>query len=309
VSELIRLEVSTEAQGQRLDVFVTQAIPDATRSQIRKWIDQGCILVDGKARKPGFALSTGQTIQIERPPAEPSHLVPEDLPLEIVYEDADLLVVNKPAGMVVHPGAGNRKGTLANALAFHMETLSRNESIRPGIVHRLDKGTSGVLLVAKNEITHDRLARQFQKRRVHKVYLALLYGKLAPEQGEISVPIGRDDRARTRISTRSSRLRNATTRYEVIRYLPGFSFVRAFPVTGRTHQIRVHFHHRGHPVVGDPTYVRGEYSWPRRLGPPLHRLFLHATRIELSHPSSGKELVFESPLPDELAHLIETLGE
>ncbi len=307
--ELITLEVSSEAEGLRLDVFVSQSVPDTTRSKVRKWIDQGFVRVDGKTRKPGFALSPGQTLQIERPPAEPSHLVPEDLPIEIIYEDPDLLVVNKPAGMVVHPGAGNRTGTLANALAFHLETLSRKDSLRPGIVHRLDKGTSGILLVAKNEITHDRLTRQFQKRQVHKVYLALLYGKLTPEKGEISVPIGRDDRSRTRISTRSSRLRNAATRYEVIRYLPGFSFVRAFPVTGRTHQIRVHFHHRGHPVVGDPTYVRGEFSWPRRLGPALNRLFLHATRIELTHPTTGEMLVFEAPLPHELAHLIETLGE
>jgi 23S rRNA pseudouridine1911/1915/1917 synthase len=309
VTEVITLQVSSVGEGQRLDAFITGSVPDVTRSQVQRWISLGCVLVDGKLRKPGYTLSTGQTLQVSPPPPEPSHLVPEDLPLEIVYEDADLLVVNKPAGMVVHPGTGNRRGTLANALAYHMEQLSRKDPMRPGIVHRLDKGTSGLLLVAKNEVTHDRLTRLFQRRKVHKVYLALLHGELVPEKGEIAVPIGRDSRSRTRISTRTSRPRTATTRYEVIRYLRGFTFVRAFPVTGRTHQIRVHFHHLGHPVVGDPTYIRKEYTRSDSLRPKLNRLFLHATRIELQHPSSGEALVFEAPLPHELAHLIKTLGE
>lgn len=309
MTEVITLQVSGIGEGQRLDAFITGSLPGVTRSQVQRWISLGCVLIDGKVRKASYSLSKGQTLLVSPPPPEPSHLVPENLPIEILYEDSDLLVVNKPAGMVVHPGTGNRRGTLANALAYHMEQLSRKDPMRPGIVHRLDKGTSGLLLVAKNEATHDRLTRQFQRRKVHKVYLALLYGRLVPEKGEIAVPIGRDSRSRTRISTRTSRPRGATTRYEVISYLRGFTFVRAFPVTGRTHQIRVHFHHLGHPVVGDPTYIRREYARPDTFRPKLNRLFLHATRIELKHPSSGEELVFEAPLPYELAHLIETLGE
>jgi 23S rRNA pseudouridine1911/1915/1917 synthase len=306
VGEPVEFEVGPEDAGARLDLYLTRRLTASSRSRIQRWIMANLVAVDGRPRKAGFALSPGEIVRVTPPPPEPAHLVPEDLPLKILYEDGELLVVDKPAGMVVHPGAGNRRGTLANALAFHFDRLSRGDTLRPGIVHRLDKGTSGILVVAKSEGAHDDLARQFQARTVRKAYLALLHGLLRPETGEISRAIGRDSRVRTRMSSRTHRPKPALTRYEVIRYFRRFTYVRAFPVTGRTHQIRVHFASRGHPVVGDETYrteasVTGVKS--------LKRLFLHATLLEFDHPKSGERLAFEVPLPGELADLLETLGE
>jgi 23S rRNA pseudouridine1911/1915/1917 synthase len=242
---------------------------------------------------------------------EPTELIAQDLPLDILYEDDDLLVVNKAAGMVVHPGAGNRQGTLANALAHHLGKVAHGDPLRPGIVHRLDKGTSGILLVARNETAHESLAAQFKRREVEKVYLALVHGQAA-RAGEVDLAIGRDFRSRLRISTRTRRPREAITRYEAVRWWRWATLLRVFPQTGRTHQIRVHLLESGHPVVGDPLYRRRDRvlhgPWAKQER-ELNRLFLHATSLRFLHPTSGREMYFEAPLPAELEAFLSRLEE
>lgn len=309
MSDSITFSVPEDGQGVRLDLFLAARLESVSRSKVRHWIDSGCVEVDGRSRKASYALSSGQSIAVRPPAPEPSTLIPEDLPLDILYEDDSLVVLNKQAGIVVHPGAGNWRGTLANALAYHWKSLSYGGSLRPGIVHRLDKGTSGVLLVAKTEAGHEALAREFRERRVRKVYLALLHGRLEPASGKIDLPIGRDRKIRTRISPRTARPRPAITRYQLMRSFSNFSLVRAFPVTGRTHQIRVHFHHLGHPVVGDTIYTRRGLPQPPGLPVGFDRLFLHAASLEIRHPATGEKMKFEAPLPSVLEELIVTLGE
>jgi 23S rRNA pseudouridine1911/1915/1917 synthase len=314
VHEPVLLVISKEAAGQRLDTFLASHFAEVSRSQVRRWIVSERVWVGDQPRKPGYQLSLGETVRVEPLAPAPTELVPENLPVNILYEDDTVIVVNKPAGMVVHPGAGNWKGTLANALAFHFQEMSGKESSRPGIVHRLDKGTSGILIIAKNEQVHDFLARQFQLRTVEKTYSALLYGRIEPSEGLIDLPIGRDQRTRTKISPRTRKPREAQTGYRVVEYPPGFSFVEAYPRTGRTHQIRVHFHHVGHPIVGDETYARKSYF--RLIGPKqakaikqLGRLFLHASTLKIVHPETEKPMTFEAPLPPELAVILATLGK
>lgn len=310
--EKILMVVTDPEAGVRLDALVAARLPGVSRSRVQKWIEAERVIVDGEARKARFTVSPGQQIEVSPLPPAPSEVIPQEIPLQILYEDEALLVIDKPAGLVVHPGAGNWEGTLANALVHYLGNVSRRDTLRPGIVHRLDKGTSGVLVVAKTESAHEILARQFAERSVEKMYLALLWGRLAPPTGLIDLAIGRDLRHPTRISARSRRPRTARTRYEVVRLWKEFSLVKAFPETGRTHQIRVHFHHLGNPVVGDETYSRGKHqnhepagARARRLG----RLFLHAQRIGFRHPTTGEGLVFEAPLPRELAEFLDSLGE
>jgi len=267
--------------------------------------------VGGRQCKASHLLVKAETIEVTPVPAAQPELTPEPIPIEVIYEDEDLVVVNKSAGMVVHPGAGNWSGTLANALLHHFSQFSGRDPVRPGIVHRLDKETSGIMLVAKNEFIHESLSRQFKKREVEKHYLALLYGELKQTSGSIEVPIGRDPYARTKISTRSTRPRAALTMYEVLELLPGFTYVRAIPRTGRTHQIRVHFHHLGFPVVGDKSYGhrRIENTDKANAIRAVDRHFLHATFLRITHPTTGKLVEFEAPLPDELEELLITLGK
>ena len=310
----VLLVISDEAAGQRLDTLLTSHFSGVSRSQIRRWIVSERVWVEDQPRKPGYQLIAGQTVRVEPMPSSPTELIPENLSVEILHEDEAVIVVNKPAGMVVHPGAGNWKGTLANALVFHFQGISGKEASRPGIVHRLDKGTSGVLIIAKNEQVHDYLGRQFQARTVEKTYLALLFGRLEPAEGLIDLPIGRDQRFRTKISPRTRKPREAQTRYRVIRYLPEFSSVEAYPQTGRTHQIRVHFHHVGHPVVGDETYSRKSYlrlidSNQAKAIKEMDRLFLHASALTIVHPDTKSPMTFRAPLPPELAVLQATLGD
>jgi 23S rRNA pseudouridine1911/1915/1917 synthase len=314
VSESLKFVVGKDAAGTRLDTFLAAILEDRSRSQIRRWIVSGSVWVEGLSRKPGYHLTSGQTVTVEPPPPLPSEVIPEDLPIALIYEDDQMAVVDKPAGMVVHPGAGNWTGTLANALTFHFQELNGTETLRPGIVHRLDKGTSGVLIIAKSQHANDILARQFQEREVSKVYLALLYGHLQHPEGEIDLSIGRDSRSRTKISPRTRKPRDAQTRYKVIREFRNFSFVEVYPITGRTHQIRVHFHHIGHPVVGDETYSRKSYfrlldSTQVSSIKAMNRLFLHASSLTIIHPKTRQPMTFEAPLPPELAALLATLGE
>lgn len=311
MAEAIRLEVKTEEGGRRLDVFLSQRLEPVSRSAIQRWIEAGGVRVEGRRRKANYAVKPGERIVVAPPEPEPLELIPEPIELRIIYEDEAIVVVDKPAGMVVHPGAGNRRGTLANALLHHFGEISREGSIRPGIVHRLDKDTSGVIVVAKDDQSHDFLSRQFKEREVRKSYLALVHGRLERRKGAIEVSLGRHPRARTLISTRSRRLREALTEYEVVRYYRWFTCVRAWPRTGRTHQIRVHFQHAGHPVVGDRTYGRAA----ERPGDPrlrqairsLGRHFLHAESLSFIHPLTRQRVRFEAPLPDELAHFLSAL--
>jgi len=307
----IVLEVTREQAGSRLDVFVAHNLNGASRTAVQEWIKTGAVLVNGKTAKPRYETRAGDRVETLRPEPEPTSLMPEQIPLKIVYEDDSLAVVDKPAGMVVHPGAGIRHGTLANALLFHFSQISQSQTERPGIVHRLDKGTSGLLVVARNEQVHEFLARQFQRREVAKQYIALVHGRLAQDSGIVEVPLGRDFRSRTRISVRTRRPRQARTEYQVLRRFASFTLVRVILHTGRTHQIRVHFQYLKHPVVGDQTYggaVRNHVkntqlaSLIERLG----RYFLHATHLAFVHPD-GRRLAFDSPLPTELADLMNRL--
>lgn len=310
-----RFTIEEADAGKRLDSFIAESLAETSRSSAQKWISGGHVLVNKEAKKASYLVQAGDLVEIDPPEPDPVELLPEPMDLDILYEDDDLLAVNKPAGLVVHPGAGNPDGTLANGLLFHLRETSRSDTLRPGIVHRLDKDTSGLLIVAKNDHIHDRLSAQFQKRQVDKAYIALVFGHLDPRIGEIDLPIGRDIRSRTRISPRTARPRDALTRYEVLEYLPEFTLLEAYPRTGRTHQIRVHLQSRGFPIAGDETYgftaqlPRIKNTRHRKAVRELNRLFLHSARLSIKHPRSGKQLDFVAPLPDELANLVEFLRE
>jgi 23S rRNA pseudouridine1911/1915/1917 synthase len=294
--------VPAEAAGERLDVFLARRMPDWSRSQIQRLIRQGAVTLNAApARKAGEEIEVGTCIEVQAE-REDLRATPEDLPLAVVYEDADLLVVNKAAGMVVHVGAGVKSGTLVNALLHHAAALSGvGGELRPGIVHRLDKMTSGLVIVAENDAAHRCLSEQFKSREVHKTYVALVHGRVANDHGQVSKPVGRDPLRRTRMKAGGIAAREAMTRYRVLRRFAHFTLVEAEPETGRTHQIRVHLAAIGHPVVGDLTYgAPARIRIGGREEATLSRTFLHAARLAFKHPRTGEELSFEAPLPEEL---------
>ncbi len=293
--------VDAGERGARLDVYLAGKLRPVSRARVRALIDSGMVTVDGRARKPADKVHRGQRIDVDIPPPVPSTLRPEPLPLDVVYEDAALLVINKPAGLVVHPGAGRPGGTLANAIVAQVPDLQGIGGVlRPGIVHRLDKDTSGLIIVAKTALALANLQAQVAARAVSRRYLALVSGVLRPDEGTIRAAIGRHPYHRTRMAV-IARGREAITHYRVLERFPQHTWVEAALVTGRTHQIRVHFAYRGHPVVGDATYA------PRKDSLGLHRQALHAYRLQFHHPTTGNELTFEAPLPADittvLAHL------
>ena len=301
--------VAPEHDGLRLDNFLTALIPDLSRSQVQRLIKDGHVSGPAEALRPSMAVHAGQTYTVDVP--EPSATAPaaEDLPLRILYEDADLLVLDKPAGMVVHPGAGHMGGTLVNALLHHVTDLSGiGGELRPGIVHRLDRGTSGVMVVAKNDRSHQELSRQFHDREVEKEYVALVWGVVQAGR-RIDAAIGRDPADRQKMSTRARRARNAVTRVTFSRHLKGVSLLKVAIATGRTHQIRVHLSAIGHPIVGDPVYggVHRRVLGNLRSVMRLERPFLHAARLSFTHPSDSKRLTFESPLPDDLQRVLDDI--
>jgi len=315
-SESQLLSVSIEASGLRLDSFLASRLSEISRTRIQHAIHDGDILVNQRIAKSSYRLREGDQIEIDLPEPPPVELVPENIPLNIVYEDADVIVVNKPAGMVVHPGAGIESGTLANALVHHFNSLSKKAGrIRPGIVHRLDKDTSGLLVVAKNDIAHERLSDQFRDRQVFKMYIALVYGRLAKDRGEIQERIGRGTHNRTRMAVlKGGAGRPAHTIFEVAARYQEFTLLNVQIKTGRTHQIRVHLAHIGHPVVGDSTYGGGRVNEirdveTRRAAQSLGRHFLHAEKLAFSHPRTGEPLEFTSPLPNELNRLLALLDK
>jgi 23S rRNA pseudouridine1911/1915/1917 synthase len=301
----MRLSAESSDAGKRLDQMLHERLPRFSRSRIQEWIKSGRVLVDGAPGRPSRVVRGAEIIELEPAQPAPLHAAPEDIPLTVLYEDEDLVAVDKPAGMVVHAGAGVHSGTLVNALLHRFAALSGvGGPLRPGIVHRLDRHTSGVLLVAKNDAAHQQLAAQFSGRRVEKVYLALVHGRVAPESGRIERPIARDPVHRTRMTARLASGRAAWSEYRVLRRFARFTFLEVRIGTGRTHQIRVHLASIGHPVAGDALY-----GAPARIEgvPPLGRYFLHAHRIRFRLPSTGEDLVVEAPLPASLAEWMEAL--
>jgi 23S rRNA pseudouridine1911/1915/1917 synthase len=314
MAETLQFVVPAEAAGDRLDLFLVRQMPDWSRSQISRLIRDGLVTLGTiPAKKGGEVIDAGTAISV-RAEHEELHATPEDLPLDIIYEDSDILVVNKAAGMVVHIGAGVSSGTLVNALLGHINALSSaGGDQRPGIVHRLDKMTSGLVIVAKNDAAHRRLSEQFKSREVHKTYVALVHGRVRADSGEVALPVGRDPRRRTRMKTGGIAPREALTKYRVARRIGHFTLVEAMPQTGRTHQIRVHLASLGHPVVGDNTYgAPAKLRFGASEEPTLPRTFLHAAKLAFTHPITGAPVQFEAPLPCELAafldHVVEREG-
>lgn len=309
-----RYTVEETEQGLRLDVCLTQRDGSLSRSQAKRLIEDGSVLIDGKPARASHRLKSGESVLVRKPPPAPSGIVPEEIPLDILYEDDAILVVDKPAGMVVHPAAGNPRGTLVNALQFHCGSLSAVGGVmRPGIVHRLDKGTSGLMVVAKSDEAHQRLSEQFKKRQVSKLYTALVHGSPKQDEGAVDAAVGRHPVERKKMSTASRRGKPALTRWRVLERYGAFTLLEARIETGRTHQIRVHLGSLGHPVAGDSVYGGAK----RVIEPPalravlkkLARQALHASRLSFRHPVTGREMTFESPLPEDMAEVIRFLRE
>ncbi|MDD8030595.1 MAG: RluA family pseudouridine synthase [Acidobacteriota bacterium] len=285
------------ADNERLDLFLKSRLLSFTRTQIQRAIEEGEILVNKQLSKPGYKLRRGDLIEVRIWKQPESQLKPEMVKLEVLYEDAQILIINKPDGLVVHPGAGIRTGTLVHGLLYYYpEIASVGSPDRPGIVHRLDKDTSGLLIIARTQPAYQSLRQQFEDRRVKKIYLALAVGKFKEKKGLIDLPLGRHLRHREKISVSTRKPRIALTHYEVLEEFKNSSFLALNPITGRTHQLRVHLSATGHPIVGDRRYGRSNKRHP--VGCP--RLFLHAWRLSFQHPASGQEVEFESPLPADL---------
>ena len=301
--------VEEEHDGLRLDNFLTGLMPDLSRSQIQRLIKDGRVTSPEGAVRASLAVRQGQSFVVDVPPAADPTPAAEALPLHIVYQDAELAVVDKPAGMVVHPAAGHEGGTLVNALLHHITDLSGvGGELRPGIVHRLDRGTSGLMVVAKNDRAHQELSRQFHDREVEKEYVALVWGVVHAGR-RIDAPIGRDPNDRQKMSTRARRAREAVTRVTFARHLAGVSLLKVAIATGRTHQIRVHLNAIGHPIVGDAVYGGVHRRVPGNLRPVmrLERPFLHSARLSFTHPVDGRKVHFESPLPPDLQTVLDDL--
>lgn len=307
------IAASEQDASKRLDVFLAEGLPGFSRSKIKGLIDEGKVLLNGRPAKAGYKLKGGENIEVRLPEEEEGAIRPEDVPLDILYEDEDIIVVNKPAGMSTHPGAGRKTGTLVNALLAHTKDLSPiGAPDRPGIVHRLDKDTTGALVVAKNAESHLDLARQFKEHSTGRRYLAIVWGQLKDEEGAIDLPIGRDTADRKKISARTKKSRQAITRYKVLKRFGHLSLVELRPRTGRTHQIRVHLAAINHPVAGDQVY--GKRSIPPAMPKPaadtlrkVKRQLLHAYTLTLKHPRTGGEMEFKAPIPKDMKELIEAM--
>ena len=303
------LVVEAEHDGLRLDQFLAGLLPTLSRSQIQRLIKEGQVAAPVKHLRASTPVRAGMQIAVDVPPPAPASPEPEDLPLPILYDDADVIVVDKPAGMVVHPAAGHARGTLVNALLHHVKDLSGiGGELRPGIVHRLDRGTSGVMVVAKNDAAHQELARQFKFREVEKEYVALVWGVVQAGR-RIESAIGRDPKHRQKMSSRSRHARHAVTRVTGAEHLRGLSLITVAIATGRTHQIRVHLGEIGHPVVGDSVYggVRRHIAGDLRAIGRLERPFLHARRLAFTHPTDGRRMEFTTELPADLQSIIDEL--
>lgn len=306
-----RFIASAEDAGRRLDLYLASRLPGISRTRIQELIDEGRVRISERLARRAQRVVAGDLIDVEVIPRPPLRAAPEEIPLDVLYEDEDLVVVNKPSGMVVHAGAGAVRGTLVNALLHHFGTLSTvGGNLRPGIVHRLDRGTSGAIVVARNDVAHRVLGEQFRSRQVSKTYIALLHGRLPRDAGSIARPISRDPQRRTRMTARLGRGRAAQTDWHVLLRLGHFTLVEAEPRTGRTHQIRAHFAAVGHPLVGDTLY-----GAPRQVHvgkaslPPLGRVFLHAARLSFAHPRTGATIEVRAPLDPGLHEYLKELAQ
>ena len=308
-----RLTAGVEAAGQRLDRWLASLFPGESRARIKTLIDSGAVRLDGRQARPAGKLRPGQVVEVDWPAPKPSIPRPEPIPLAVVHEDSSLIVVDKPAGLVVHPGAGSSSGTLVNALLHHVSDLSGIGGVlRPGIVHRLDRGTSGLLVVAKDDLAHRALQRQFAERTVEKEYLALVLGVPRERAKTIDAAIGRHPTERVRMAVRRTGGRSAVTSYRVLEAWADASLLKVLIHTGRTHQIRVHMASVGHPVAGDKVY--GGTRFPKSISAEsrealclLHRPALHAARLCFDHPRTSQRLCFESPTPPDILDVVERL--
>lgn len=298
--------------GKRFDLFLSEILTEYSRSQIKKYIEHEYILIDGKPFKASKIISGNERVNVKIPPPSTTEIIPENMALDILYEDVDIVAVNKPAGLVVHPGAGINRGTLVNALMFEIDDLSGvGGEIRPGIVHRLDKDTSGVIVVAKNDSAHRSLSEQFKKREVTKEYFAIVIGELKEDSGTFDKPVSRDPGNRVRMTTRMENGRQALTGWEVVKKYKGFTFVRAIPKTGRTHQIRVHFADAGFPILGDSVYgsSKSRYFGKVSLEKIINRQALHAGKLGITHPLTAEKMLFEAGLPGDIKSVLDYLEE
>ena len=305
------LTVAREHDGLRLDNFLTALLPEQSRSLLQRLIKEGHVRGPSAALRASTAVHEGQVYTVDIPAPVAAAPAPEPIPLRVVFEDPDIVVVDKPAGMVVHPGAGHAGGTLVNALLHHVKDLSGiGGELRPGIVHRLDRGTSGLMVVAKHDRAHQELSRQFSDREVEKKYIALVWGVVQAGR-RIDAPIGRDPEHREKMSTRARRARHAVTRVTLARHFKGVSYLEVAIATGRTHQIRVHLSAIGHPIVGDPTYggVHRRVAPHLRAVQRLERPFLHSAHLAFTHPADGRRVEFDSPLPLDLQDVLDDIQE
>lgn len=301
--EPLEWNVEEEQSGERLDKFVTDSMDDTavSRTQVQEWIKAGAVEVDGKAAKANYKVTESNRVVLHIPEPEDAAIEPEAIPLEVIYEDSDLIVINKPRGIVVHPAPGHTSGTLVNALMHHCKDLSGiNGMIRPGIVHRIDKDTTGLLMAAKNDLAHISLAEQLKEHTVTRKYIALVHGNLPHDQGTIDAPIGRDLKDRKLFTVTERNSRHAVTHFVVLERLGDYSIVELQLETGRTHQIRVHMKYIGHPLAGDPVYGRNKTV-------ALKGQALHAAVLGFTHPRSGERLQFEVPLPADFEHVLNSL--
>ena len=292
--------VITDQTG-RIDKVLTTLEPEITRSQLKNLINDGHVTVNGQAVKPKYKVQAGDKISLVKPEPQSLELTPENIPLDIVYEDDDVIVVNKPQGMVVHPAPGHPDHTLVNALLYHSPLSTINGTFRPGIVHRIDKDTSGLLMVAKNDLAHQSLAEQLRNKTNKREYLALVYGQIKEDEGTIDAPLGRNPQDRKKQAVVKGG-RHAVTHFKVIKRYDNFTLIKCILETGRTHQIRVHMKYIGHPLVGDPLYG------PRKvIG--KNGQFLHAALLGFKHPRTGEEMVFKAPLPENFQKMLDKLDK
>lgn len=296
----MNLKFQTEEKGQRIDKYLCEQT-QLTRSRIQQLIEQGAVVVNGKATKSNYKINPGDLIEVSYEDLSELDVVAQDIPLDIRYEDSDVIVINKPRGMVVHPANGNQQGTLVNALLYHCKDLSGiNGVLRPGIVHRIDKDTTGLIIVAKNDKAHLELSKQLQDKTVNRLYYALVHGTFAHDYGTIDAPIGRDETDRQKMAVTEKNSKEARTHFRVLERFKDYSLVECRLETGRTHQIRVHMRYIDHPIVGDEKYG---YRRTMKIGGQL----LHAHQLEFVHPSTGEKMVVEAEIPQDFAEVLQRL--
>ncbi|WP_132766634.1 RluA family pseudouridine synthase [Tepidibacillus fermentans] len=293
--------IDSDHAGERIDKFLVEQFAEWSRSQIQQWIKEGHVTVNEKEVKANYKVNEEDEIVVKIPPQKDLEIEPENIPLDIVYQDQDVVVINKPRGLVVHPAPGHYSGTLVNALLYHIKDLSGiNGVLRPGIVHRIDKDTSGLIMVAKNDLAHESLARQLKDHIVHRVYVALVHGNIPHDLGTVDAPIGRDPKDRKKMAVVHKNSKHAVTHFIVKERFEGYTLIECKLETGRTHQIRVHMQYIGHPLVGDPLYG------PKRTL-NIDGQALHAKVLGFEHPRTGEYLEFDSELPEDMDRLLEQL--